>query len=230
MLSGLRKGVGAVLLLLALAFGLGRPRDPSLFPARAGGATVEVFVVDNGYHANVVVPTALLRVHAGPSAAAAATLAFAPYTAIGWGDARFYVEHGMSGARALDALRALFAPNNPSVVLLEPLRDRPDRLWSTGVTRVRLSRPGFEALLDRADRSFRLKDGAPLAGPEGENGGRFYRSIEHFSLLHLCNHWAGGLLAAAGVPVRPLLGTVGAGLTLDLRLSGAGVDTGAPRR
>lgn len=33
---------------------------------------------------------------------------------------------------------------------------------------------------------------------------QFFASRETFSILHLCNHWAGEVLNAAGLPIRPV--------------------------
>jgi hypothetical protein len=141
---------------------------------------------------------------------------------VGWGDRRFYMESGVSPARALDGLRALFAPHNPAVIMLEPLQASPDRLWRTGVLRLTLSQAGFARLAERVDRSFRLERGQIFERTNGRPE-RFYDSVETFSVLHLCNHWTGEALNAAGVPVRPVLDTWGSGLALDLRTGAARV-------
>jgi hypothetical protein len=210
-------------IVLALVFLPVRPRDPALFPVPEGETGVTVYVLDNGYHSEVVVPTARLAARGGPAAQALKSVPSWPWTSLGWGDARYYIESGISGPRILDGLRALFAPNNPSVVMVEPLRASPERLYRRGgVVRLRLSDAGFERLAARVDRSFRLEGGRPVLHPApGWGDTRFFDSGETFSLLHLCNHWTGETLNAAGVPARPVLDTLAAGLVLDLRISGA---------
>ena len=76
------------------------------------------------------------------------------------------------------------------------------------------------ALLARADRGFRLgPDGQPVISVAAhEAGEQYFQSGEGFGLLHLCNHWVGELLGAAGVPTTPVLDTLPAGLVLDLKL------------
>lgn len=220
----------AGLLLLAL-LSFQRPGDRRLFPVAAGAPAVTVYVVDNGLHTNLALPTAALRGRGGPAAAALDRLEPSPWVLVGWGDARFYVETGWSPARAADGLRALFAPGNRSVVMLEPIRTSPDRLYSSGVLEMRLSPAGFDRLAARLDRSFALSDGAPAGGPaRGWGEARFFESREPFNYLHLCNHWTGELLHAAGVPVRPALSTVAAGLAWDLKSGGRALDTAAPAR
>jgi hypothetical protein len=209
--------VVALLVALILAFAVRRPADPSLWPPPAGGEPITVYVVDNGYHSNIVLPRAALARTAGPSARALAEVGPGPWIAVGWGDRRFYTESGFNLRRALDGLRALFAPNNPAVTMFEPLRDRPDRLWRTGVLRIEVSPPSFAAMVARVDRSLRLKDGAPIAGPPGPDPkARFFASTEHFNLFKLCNHWTAAVLNAGGLPVRPVLDTLGSGLAFDL--------------
>ena len=215
-------GLPVVVLLALLAiFGVKKPADPALWPAPPAGEHITVYLVDNGYHANLVLPRARLLAHGGPSARALASVPPGPWIAVGWGDERFFTESGMTLRRALDGLRALFAPNNPAVTMFEPLRASPERLWRTGVVRVEVSRAGFEAMAARIDASLRLADGAPIPGPRGPDPeARFFKSGEHFSVFKLCNHWAAGVLNAGGLPIRPVLDTWGSGLAFDLR-SGA---------
>ncbi|MBC6982755.1 DUF2459 domain-containing protein [Caulobacter sp. 17J80-11] len=222
-------GVAGLLLLALLSYR--RPGDPQLYPVAPGQPAVVVYVVDNGMHTNLALPTEALKAHGGPSAQALARLKPSPWVLVGWGDARFYVESGMSPARALDALRALFAPGNRSVVMLGPLHASPDKLYSTGVVKLRVSPEGFERLAERLDRSFALRDGAPQGGPvRGWGDAHFFESVETFSYLHLCNHWIAELLNAAGLPVRPGISTVPAGLVHDLKTRAGALDTAAPAR
>jgi hypothetical protein len=216
-------GLGAAALILALLYALflGKPGDGRLWPVPPGDAAVTVWVVDNGFHSNLVVETARLRSSAGATARAMAAVPAGPWTQVGWGDARFYVETGSGPRRALDGLRSLFAPRNASAVMLEPLSARPDRYWKTGVTPVRLSEEGFRRLVARVDRSFRTDGAGKVQLYARRDGARFFRSVETFSIMHLCNHWTAELLHEAGLPVRPVMDTVGAGLALDLKLSRA---------
>ncbi|MBX7249850.1 MAG: DUF2459 domain-containing protein [Caulobacteraceae bacterium] len=218
-----RGGQGLLVALLGallLTFGVSRPADPALWPPQ-GPDRVTVYLVDNGYHSNVVLPRSALAASGGAAARALAHVPPGDWVAVGWGDRRFFTESGLSLRRALDGLRALFAPGNPSVTMFEPLPDSPERLWRSGVLRLEVSRPGFAALVRRIDASLRLRGGAPVEGPRGPAPkARFFESGEHFSIFKLCNHWAAGLLNAAGLPVRPVLDTWGSGLAFDLR-SGA---------
>jgi uncharacterized protein (TIGR02117 family) len=218
---------GAVILAIVLALGFQRPGDRTLYPSAPGQPTVSVYLIDNGYHTNIVVPTDQLRAHGGALAAALGALAPSPWTEIGWGDEKFYIQTGVSGGRAFDGFRALFAPRNPSAVMLGPLRAAPDRIWTTGVTRLALSPAGLERMLTRIDGSFVLRGGGPVVLPGGEDGVRFFKSGEYFSILHICNHWTSERLNAAGIPMRPVLDTLPAGLLFDLETEGATVHSNA---
>ncbi len=217
------------LLVLVAAFGVRQPADPALWPPGPADERVTIYLIDNGYHSNLVLPRDRLAASGGPSVRALAAVPSGPWIAVGWGDERFFTESGMNPRRALDGLRALFAPENPSVTMFEPLAAAPDRLWRTGVVRIDVSKAGFAAMTARIDRSLRLADGAPIPGPAGSiPQARFFKSVEHFSLLRLCNHWASDVLHAGGLPVRPVMDTLGSGLAFDLRTGALKDHAGVP--
>jgi uncharacterized protein (TIGR02117 family) len=208
--------VGLSLLLFALA--TARPANPALYPPRSGDAQT-IFLVDNGFHSDLVVPRAAIAARGGPIAAAAARTGADPWVMVGWGDSRFYEATSPWQDRLLDAPRAAFG-RRPTVVHLEGVWGAPDRVFRSGVHRIPLSSAGLAALLARADRGFAVgPDGAPQPVPVTRDPGEaFFRSGEAFSPFHLCNHWTAELLNAAGLPTTPVLDTVPAGLVLDLRL------------
>ena len=212
--------LAAALVLFVLVFGFGARPDPALYPPAPGAPAVTVWVVDNGFHSDLVLPTERLRARRGASTEALQTLPPAPYVTIGWGDARFFVDTSPVRGRLLDGLRALFAPDNPALIRYEPLTRPPAQAYDETVLELRLSPQGFERLAERLDRSFtpnvRLAPPYPRAALEP----RYFESRERFSLVHLCNDWTGKLLAAAGVPRRPLLDVLSPGLSFDLE-SGA---------
>jgi len=208
--------------LLALAVLTARPADPALFPPRAGGPAVPAFVLDNGLHADLVLPREALAASDGPSARAVRMAPPGAWIQLGWGDERFYKETGLGPRRLADALRCLFWPfNTRTIVRLEALPAPPDRIYGPrSVLELRLSPQGMRRLSERLDRSFVEGQGAPVLtpSPPTDPSGLYFRSTGRFSVLHLCNHWIAGLLHAAGVPVTPVADTVTEGLKLDLRL------------
>lgn len=214
--GGVAGVVVAFLLLLTLATAKGG--DPALYPARPG-LGVTVYLVDNGWHSDLAVPTAAVEARGDALAIAARQTSDAPWTLIGWGDAGFYEASSPALSRIPDGLAALVG-GRPTVVHLEGAFSAPDRTWGRGVRRIALSPAGLAALLARADRSLsRGPDGSPVMAPiRRVPNEAFFASRERFSLVHLCNHWTADLLNAAGVPVTPVLDTLPAGLALDLKL------------
>jgi hypothetical protein len=206
--------LGVLLLTLATA----RDADPALYPASRGQA-VTVFMVDNGWHSDLAVPTALIEARGDALARAARATSSAPWMLIGWGDARFYEASSPAASRVPDGLAALVG-GRPTVLHLEGAAGPPDAAWREDFTPIALSRAGLAALLARADRSLAPgADGGPI--PVGERrvpNEAFFASTERFSVAHLCNHWTAELLNAAGVPVTPVLDTLPGGLRLDLKL------------
>ena len=211
--------IGAVIATLVLATVFtARSGDHRLYPGPSGQARTTVYLVDNGFHSDLVAPRAALfaRPHAVAIATAAAT--DKAWVSIGWGDARYYSQQGMGVGRMVSGLRALLLPGNRSVVHIEGLNGSPDKVYAAGVRPIQLTDAGMEAVLARVDRSLALDDaGQPQRtdGPRQPDEG-FFRSVEHFSLLHLCNHWTADLLDAAGLPTTPVIDTLPAGLQFDL--------------
>ena len=204
------------LVLLLVTTCTARPRDATLYPPRPGEPTVSVYLIDNGYHTDIALPGELLMRTSGATARAARQVAPRNWVLAGWGDARFYVETGPWRDRAADGLRALFRPGNPSVVRLTGIAQQPELIYGAAAIEVRMSRASFALLVARIDRSF-------AEGPQPANAPRkpermFFRSVETFSILHLCNHWTAEVLNAGGIGVTPVLATFTPGLRFDLWL------------
>lgn len=197
-----------------------RPGDSRLYPGAAGEAKTTVYLVENGFHSNLVVPREALFAKPHAAALAAAMATDKAWVSIGWGDAKFYTHQGFGVLRALSGLRSLLMPGNRAVVHMEGLASTPDRVYAGGVHPLQVSAAGLERILGRVDKSLAVdSDGQPQRtdGPRTPDEG-FFHSIEHFSLTHLCNHWTADLLDAAGLPTTPVLDTLPIGLELDLSL------------
>ena len=205
--------LGLVLATLATA----REGDARLYPPAPEHA-VTVYLVDNGFHTDLAVPSSALAGHLAGRAAAIATRR--PWVLVGYGDRRFFTQQGMSVARALDGLRALFVPGNPSILRFDGLAASPDRVYADGVRPLRLSPEGLHRIAVAIDTSLaRDAAGSPIPVPAPpEPDSRFFAARAPFSLIHLCNHWTAELLNAAGVPTMPVLDTLPAGLKLDVDL------------
>lgn len=197
-----------------------RPGDPALYPVKAGQPAVRLYLVNNGYHTNLAIPRERVLGHGGPSAQALAALPAEPWVLAGFGDAVFYKERGAGLKRFGSALRAMFAPNNASLINLEMLEAPPPELFARRyIAPVTLSEPGFEKLMGELDQSFKLEDGHVIdAGPgiERPSESRFFEGSLSFSVKRICNHWVGNLLSKAGVPIRPVAATRPEGLMRDV--------------
>src|SRR5580698_771909 len=100
-------GVGVIVLfLVVLTLATARGGDPALYPARPGQGVL-VYLVDNGWHSDIAVPTATIEARGDALASAARQTSSAPWMLIGWGDARFYEASTSALSRIPDGLRAL---------------------------------------------------------------------------------------------------------------------------
>jgi hypothetical protein len=214
-LAAVRLASAALAVAAAALLLIHHDRDPALFPPPDGGG-VTVYVADNGFHSDLVLPADRLRARQGPMAEVLTALPQTPFVTVGWGDKRFYADPAPVRSRTLDGLRALFRPGNPAVIRVEPLPRPPAQAYDETVLELRLSEAGFERLARRLDQSF--TPGLPTTAPFPQRplDARYFMSREHFSVVHVCNHWTAELLSAAGAPTRPALDTVSAGLVFDL--------------
>ena len=172
----------------------------------SGEPSVDIWVLDNGFHTDLAVPRDQLEASSGPLAQAVEQLPPGDWVRVGWGDARFYVDARPIHHRLPDGARAFLWPGNPSVVHLDPELAPPAA--SERAVRLRLSQAALVRLRDRLEGSLRVEAGRPVAGPPAQIGdGRFFMSRETFWVGHLCNHWTGQLLHAAGLPLRPVRST-----------------------
>ena len=207
----------AVAFLLLLTLATARPGDASLYPPAPADA-VTVYLVDNGYHTDLALPRAALAGHRSGLAAGQASQR--PWVLIGFGDARYFMDSGMSAGRALDGLGALLGMGHQAAIRFDGLPDAPDKVYAGGVRPIRISKAGLAQTILRIDRALSAAaDGGPvqIMAPH-EPQSAYFRSPERFSLAHLCNHWTGELLSAAGLPTTPVLDTTPATLKLDLDL------------
>lgn len=190
-----------------------------------GPDAVPVRVDSNGFHTDLVMDRAPLIARGGPLADLVAGLAPGEAVRIGWGDARFYVDQSPITSRLPDGVRALFAPDNPSVVMLSPLGRLPPVRSSERQIELRLSPDAFEALAARIEASLDLPGGAPRLSATGTDGRtRFYASTETFWIGRMCNRWTAEVLEAAGLTVHPGRTVVAGAVLADAR-NAATLDT-----
>jgi uncharacterized protein (TIGR02117 family) len=200
-----------------------KPGDLALFPPRGADDAVTVLLVSHGWHSGVVLPRDAVTGEGASAALRNVAIRFRNFSELefGWGEARFY--RATPTLTAFDwrlALRALFTPGGSEGVIHVVGLERParDSFPAADIVPVPLSRAGLARLLARLDASFRLTDGQPVeTGPGLYGPSLFYEAEGRFSFANVCNHWAAGLLDAAGVPTTPVLDTHPLGLLADLR-------------
>jgi uncharacterized protein (TIGR02117 family) len=219
--------VAAVVALIAATVLTARSGDPALWPPAPGEPRVEIFVVSHGYHAGLVLPRGTIAEAAGRRGHAALGAVIQRFTGyrwleIGWGDEGFY--RSVPDAASLTfrlAVRALFRPGNASVVHVVGLPGHPREAFRrSDIVRIELSGGGWARMLDALEGSFSKGEGG--TGPEPLGPGLygpslFYRGVETFHAVNVCNHWVARQLSAAGIPTAPVLATLPPGLFLDLQ-------------
>lgn len=191
---------------LALAIVLtARHGDNRLYPAR--GEAVTVYVLNYGFHTDIAIPADLIRAHGGRLAEAAHAAGNWSWYVIGWGDESFYTGTGASMDRALDGLRSLFWPGNPSVIRITGLNTPSDKAYlKTDTAALALSPEGFEAMAQSIESSFSAEPGQPLLSSGlRDMPGVFFPARGDFSILHTCNNWTSDQLNAAGLPTTPMI-------------------------
>lgn len=215
-------GIGVIVAIFFTA----EPNDPVMFPPRAGAATIEVAVVDHGWHTGLVVPTDRLRQFAytdGHTALIEISERFLAhrFVEIGWGDADFYRTSGALDVPTLiQAGVALAGGERATVLHVVGLDEPPAAVFGTArIATLALSEGGFRRLATFVEESFDLDEtGSPVnIGPGRYGDSLFFTAIGHYSLLTNCNHWIAHALGAAGVPTSRITDTLSAGLMANLR-------------
>jgi len=224
--------VGLSLAIVALVFVIAtiataRWGDRSLWPPAPAAPSTELFIVNHGYHAGIVVPRAALAEQGSrPGLSAIGYLATRfrdfDWLEIGWGDEAFYREVPTAESLTIAlAMRALFRPGNPSVLHVVGVKGDPRAMFpNSDLVRVGISDAGFARLVDMLDATFARGKGSVMPeqlGPGLYGTSLFFRANGTFHLFHVCNHWIADLLDAAGVPNAPVLATLPSGLLLDLK-------------
>ena len=160
-------------------------------PRPSRGDCETLFVVSNGFHSSLAVP--------GHAARAAGLPDFgAPWVEVGWGEAEAYQAPKLT---ARNVARVVVRPG-PSAMLLVPLRERPDRVWRTGVVEFGVSGAGLRSIVaDLAREPRRCAAGELIVLSERSGGGRFLAASTPFRVWRMCNAWASVRLRRAGLEV-----------------------------
>lgn len=207
--------------LAGAAWTLERPGQDA---AATDGASIEVLVLDNGFHTDLALPRAALEARPGPLAEAVRALDPGDWILVGWGDAKFYVDQSPIHHRLPDGARAFFWPGNASVVMIDPHQGDPRRAFAEDSRRtLALSAAAFEAMAARIEGALALTDGRTrIAAVRPGDDARFLASNETFWVGHLCNHWTAEALNAAGLAIRPFRAVTSAEVMATVDRWGAG--------
>jgi len=201
--------LGAVLALLllvagALALGVALPRAPDrVFAAVPGEAPVEILVLANPIHTDLVLPaTSEVLGRFGFLARDGLPLDHPQLGAVvvGWGGRAFYTQTPRWRDLRADAVwRSVAGDRSVLHVALAPPIDAVG--WGEA-RRVSLPPAAFAALLDFVSASFEPgADGAPQVLPGAGYGAfdLFYEARGRFDILRGCNTWTAAALRRAGL-------------------------------
>lgn len=163
---------------------------------------VEVFVLSNGVHTDLVLPLTHEVMDWRPWFPAAHFGTLGPgldHLAIGWGDRGFYLNVPTWDDLTFGlAFNAMFL-RGPSVMHVT-LLGRPEP--ATLCRRVRVSREQYRRLTEFVRRQFQVgEQGRPIrvAAPGYEETDAFYEARGSYSCIQTCNAWTGDALRHAGI-------------------------------
>ena len=178
----------------------------------SGPRTMQVQVIDFGYHTVIAAEAAVVRqrvevlTQAGDADVMRLDVALqdhigAPWLEFGWGDAEvFPVARTIGDVQAVAALRALLFPT-ASVVQIAPHADAPPETYGANDrVIVAMSVEGFDAMLRGVGAS--LAEPVVATLPGFTPGSLFYPSVEMYHAARTCNTWIVDRLREAGVPMR----------------------------
>jgi len=166
-----------------------------------GGAdsTSAIYVVQHGWHAGIAVRRADVSEDAWPVLDA---FPDAAYLEVGWGEAQYYP----GTSRGVWGLARAGAWPTGSVLHVVPVDQAvPDRFSNRTVVQVPVTRAELEALVAFVAESFAVDStgNATAAAPGAYTDSRFYASSLTYHVFNNCNHWAAGVLEAAGCDASP---------------------------
>ncbi|PEN13018.1 hypothetical protein CRI94_10205 [Longibacter salinarum] len=159
----------------------------------------DIYVVEYGWHAGIIIPTQSLPSDALP---AFPGVPASPFIDVGWGEARYYPS---SDPGTLTLLRAGLWPTS-SVVYVVPIYERPPPSSRGSKTvRLRVSDAELRAMANAIRSSMRVtEDGSAIFAAEGHaQNSRFFESPLSYHVFNNCNHWAAAVLRAAGCDTWP---------------------------
>lgn len=178
-------------------------RSPETLAAEAAEPHKTVYVVSNGWHAGLVVPTADVAPDDWPECQAHAHRRFVE---IGWGDEGFYRAKQITPAIAA---RAIFLPT-PSVLHQVGFDPPVERVFANSdVIALRVSESGFRRMCRfiHATYAYDENNATQWLGPGLYGDSHFYRARGTYYYPNTCNVWTAAALREAGIPTIPTVST-----------------------
>jgi uncharacterized protein (TIGR02117 family) len=166
------------------------------------GEGVEIFLVSNPVHSDIVLPIRSETVdwyQTFPPESFAGDTRFATHIAIGWGDRGFYIETPeWSDLKLSTAARALFW-NSDCALHVSVNRGAFSRENSRSV---RISVEQYQALVDYVQATLKRDTDGSTIGIEDAAYGQFDAFFEahgNYHCFNTCNSWIGAAMRAAGL-------------------------------
>lgn len=175
----------------------------------------QAWIVNYGFHTEIVVPTAQLD---GPLTPIRGLFPAARTLSFGFGKHDFFTQRDPN---LLDL--AAGAIPGPADIRVIPLRDEPQNLYTSPITRIPLTPAEWAQLETFLAASFaRTRAGAPIPAP-GDDGtaGRFFAATAGYSLAYTCNAWTVDALHQAGLQIETGALLAGTAIRHVARITGA---------
>ena len=168
---------------------------PTLPPCDVAPPPLQAWIVDYGFHTEIVIPATQLEGGLAPFRTlfpAARTVSF------GFGKASFFT---LRDPGLLDFATGI-VPGRADIRVI-PLPDEPQNLYTTLVARLPLTPAEWSQLQGFITASFaRTPAGSPIPAPGDDGtGGRFFAAAAGYSLAYTCNTWTVDALSHAGLSV-----------------------------
>lgn len=169
---------------------------PPTLPICDTAPQLQVSIVDYGFHTEIVIPASQLN---GSLALFRALFPAARTISFGFGKANFFT---LRDPGFLDFASGIIP--GPADIRVIPLRDEPQNLYTTPITRIPLTPAEWSQLESFISASFaRTPSGTPIpALGEDGTGGRFFAATSGYSLAYTCNTWTVGALSYSGLHVE----------------------------